>query len=400
MQRNPCACFFQALECLVFVRWIRLTASALYTERKAGNAAPVFPVLSRYGAEHDRAGRGKEVMARGTISKRKALKWGVALLVIAVLAVFGYRYWRHTQLYAGTDNAYINADKVEIAAQVSGSVTRIYVQENQPVKAGDPLFDIDRRPYELALEKAQAQWQLASQSVSQQGAAVAAAQAQVAQRAAELKNAEANQRRTRKLVTQGFLSKQGAEETVTQAATAAAALRAAQANLEEARSALGKAGGDNATIHAAAATLDQARLDLQHTHVIAPTAGMVTNFSLRPGNMVQAGQPLFVIISNQNFWVDANFKETELKRIHEGERAIIDVDMYPHHSFQGVVESLSGGSGTAFSLLPPQNATGNWVKVTQRVPVRIKVLDPDPAYPLRVGTTAAVSVRVSDKPGR
>lgn len=339
-------------------------------------------------------------MARDRISKRKALKWGVALLAVAVLAVFGYRYWRHAQLYASTDNAYVNADKVEIAAQVSGPVTRVYVQENQPVKAGDPLFDIDRKPYELALEKAQAQWQLASQSVSQQGAAVSGAEAQVAQRTAEWKNAEANQRRTRKLVKQGFLSEQGAEEAGTQAATAAAALHAAQANLEEARSALGKAGGDNATIHAAAATLDQARLDLQHTHVTAPTAGMVTNFSLRPGNTVQAGQPLFVIISNRNFWVDANFKETELKRIHQGERAIIDVDMYPHHSFHGVVESVSGGSGTAFSLLPPQNATGNWVKVTQRVPVRIRVLDPDPAYPLRVGTTAAVSVRVSGEPAR
>jgi membrane fusion protein (multidrug efflux system) len=337
---------------------------------------------------------GKTSRATDTLSRRKPIKWAVILLVAVAAAIFGWRYWRNSELYVSTDNAYINADKVEISSQVQGPVQRLYVSENQPVKAGDPLFDIDPTPYRLALDKADAQFRLAMQSVSQQSAAVAAAEAQVVQRKAELRNAEDNFRRTQRLVTQGFLSKQGGESARTQMTTAAAALRAAEANLEQAKSALGTAGNDNASVRAAEAAAAQARLDLQNTHVAAPTDGVVTNISLRPGNIVQPGTPLFVIISNRGYWVDANFKETELKRIRAGEKVTIDVDMYPDHRFHGVVESVSGGSGTAFSLLPPQNATGNWVKVTQRVPVKIRVIDPDPRYPLRVGTTATVKVAV------
>jgi membrane fusion protein, multidrug efflux system len=331
-----------------------------------------------------------------TISPRKLVKWALILFAVIVAAILGWRYWRNAELYASTDNAYINADKVEIASQVQGPVQKVYVSENQPVKAGDPLFDIDPQPYRLALEKTEAQLRLAGQSVSQESAAVTAAEAQVAQRRAELTNAEDNYRRTRRLMTQGFLSKQGGESAATQVSTAAAALRAAQANLEQARSALGTIGNDNASMRAAQAAVAQARLDLQNTHVVAPADGVVTNISLRPGNIVQPGAPQFVIISNRGFWIDANFKETELKRIRTGEKVTIDVDMYPDRSFHGIVESVSGGSGTAFSLLPPQNATGNWVKVTQRVPVRVRVIDPDPRYPLRVGTTATVKVAVSD----
>lgn len=338
---------------------------------------------------------GRTARQTNPISPRKLAKWVVLLLVAAIAGFFAWRYWRNSELYAGTDNAYINADKVEIASQVQGPVLKLYVGENQPVKAGDPLFDVDPRPYQLAFEKAEAQLRLANQSMSQESAAVAAAEAQVAQRRAELANAEDNFRRTRRLVQQGFLSKQGGESAGTQVTTAEAALRAAQANLEQARSTLGTVGSDNAAVRAAQTAVEQARLDLQHTHVTAPADGVVTNISLRPGNIVQPGVPLFVIISNRGFWVDANFKETELKRIHPGQKAAIDVDMYPGHPFHGIVESLSGGSGTAFSLLPPQNATGNWVKVTQRVPVRIRILDPDPRYPLRIGTTATVKVDVA-----
>jgi len=140
------------------------------------------------------------------------------------------------------------------------------------------------------------------------------------------------------------------------------------------------------------ARLDQAKLDLEYTRVFAPASGRIANFGLRPGSSVQAGIVLFAIISDEEYWVDANFKETELDDVRAGQRATIRVDMYRDHEFHGVVESLSAGSGTAFSLLPAQNATGNWVKVTQRVPVRVRVLDPDPKYPLRIGTTANVRV--------
>jgi membrane fusion protein (multidrug efflux system) len=330
-------------------------------------------------------------------SGRKLAKWLIVILLLIVATIVGFRYWRHSQLYVSTDNAYVNANTVEIAAQISGAVTSVAVNNNQRVKKGDPLFDIDPRPYQVALDKGQAQLRLAEQSVSQQSAAVAAAQAQVAQRAAELKNAQSNNARTQRLVKQGFLSEQGSETARTQAVTAAAALRAAQANLEQARSALGATGADNAGVQAAQAAVDQAKLDLQHTHVTAPTQGVVANLSLRPGDTVQPGVPLFSLISNQEYWADANFKETELERIRPGLPATITVDMYPDHPFHGVVESVSGGSGTAFSLLPPQNATGNWVKVTQRVPVRVRFTNPDPNYPLRIGTTATVEISVENE---
>lgn len=330
-------------------------------------------------------------------SARKLIKWLIVIAVVLVAAVFAYRYWRHSQMYVSTDNAYINANTVEIAAQVSGQVVTVHVRDNQQVNTGDPLFEIDPRPYQLALDKAQAQLQLAEQNVSQQSAAVSAAQAQVAQRQAELRNARDNNARTQQLVKQGFLSQQGAETARTQVATAEAALRAAQANLEQAHSALGTTGSDNASIQAARAAVNQARLDLEHTRVSAPTQGRIANLSLRPGNTVQPGTPLFALIASHEYWADANFKETELEHIRPGEPATVTVDMYPNHPFHGVIESLSGGAGTAFSLLPPQNATGNWVKVTQRVPVRVRIVDPDPAFPLRIGTTATVEVAVTEE---
>jgi membrane fusion protein (multidrug efflux system) len=191
----------------------------------------------------------------------------------------------------------------------------------------------------------------------------------------------------------GFLSPQGGDQARTQYATAEAAVKAAEAGVAQARSALGRGGDDNAAVQSAVAAVRQADLDLQRTRVTSPANGVVANLTLQPGNSVQPSVPLFVVISDQEYWVDANFKETELKEIRPGQKAIIKSDVYPDHPFRGVVQSVSGGSGTAFSLLPPQNATGNWVKVTQRVPVRIRVEDPDPQHPLRIGTTATVRVQ-------
>ena len=328
---------------------------------------------------------------------RKLLRWGLVLLVLLIAALAGWRWWLHGQRYASTDNAYVNTDRAEIAAQVGGPVLSLHVAENQRVRRGDPLFDIDPANYQAAVAKADAQLALARQTVSQQSAAVDAARAQVVQREAELANAQSNNRRTSRLVSRGFLSPQGGESTRTQSQTAAAALQAARANLQQALSTLGDAQQPNATIQAAEAALRQARLDLDRTHVVSPANGVVTNLGLRPGDVVQAGAPLFVIVSDTHYWVDANFKETELAGLRPGRPAEIEVDMYPGRIFHGVVDSISGGAGTAFSLLPPQNATGNWVKVTQRVPVRIRVLDPDAGHPLRVGTTANVTVSLRDE---
>jgi membrane fusion protein (multidrug efflux system) len=328
------------------------------------------------------------------VAWRRILKWfGISLLAIIAI-VYGVHYWHVSQAYASTNDAYVNADTAQIAAQVAGPVLHVYVRDQQHVRAGDALFDIDPEPFQVAVSAAEAQLRLAEQSVGEQGAAVGVAEAQLQQRIAELRNAQSNERRTRNLITSGFLSEQNAEATQTAAATAAAAVNAARANLAQAKSALGESGANNAAVQAAQSRLRQARLDLSHTRVFAPTAGIIANLTLRPGSPVQPLAPVFSLVSDNNYWVDANFKETQLDRLRPGQRATVRVDMYPSHPFQGEVQSLSGGSGAAFSLLPPENATGNWVKVTQRVPVRVRIVNPDSARPLRVGTTATVRVAV------
>jgi membrane fusion protein (multidrug efflux system) len=324
--------------------------------------------------------------------RRKQIKWIIAGIVLVALASAAVAYWRESSRYVSTDDAYVQANQVEVTAQVSGPVTKVYVRDQQTVKSGDSLFDIDAANYELALQKAQAQLELARQSVSQESANVAAAEALLAQRRAEAKNARHNWTRNQELMKSGFVSPQGAENARTQLATAEAAVKAAEANVAQARSALGRLGDENANVQSAIAAVRQAQLDLERTRLTSPVNGVVANLTLQPGNTVQPGVPLFVIISDEEYWIDANFKETQLIGIRPGQKAIIESDIYPDRVFHGVVQSLSGGSGAAFSLLPPQNATGNWVKVTQRVPVRIKVEDPDPRHPLRIGTTATVKV--------
>ena len=324
--------------------------------------------------------------------RRRRIKWIAAGILLLAALVGTLLYWRNASRFVSTEDAYINAHQVEITALVSGTVSAVHIVDQQKVKEGDPLFDIDPANYEIALRRAQAEVGLARQQVSQQSAGVSSAVAVLAQRRAEAANARNNWERSRQLMASGFLSPQGAEQSRTALTTAEAAVRAAEANVAQARSALGTTGDENAAVQAAIAAVAAAELDLQRTHVAAPTSGVIANLSLRPGNTVQASTPLFVVISEHEFWVDANFKETQLKDIRQGQKAEIRSDMYPDHVFHGTVQSLSGGSGAAFSLLPPQNATGNWVKVTQRVPVRVKVDDPDPQHPLRIGTTATVRI--------
>jgi len=334
-----------------------------------------------------------EPRPRSRRPRRKHVAWVVIAVIVAIAAVAGIHYWHQSSLFESTDDAYVGANQAEIAAQIAGPVIKVHVKDQQHVKAGDALFDIDPGNYELAVARARAELELARQGVSTQSAAVATAEAQLAQRRAEAVNARGTYNRNEQLMRSGFLSPQAIETFRSQMQSADAAVKAAEATVEQAKSTLGKTGDENANVLAAEAALKQAELDLERTHVTSPTNGVIANFTLQPGNTVQPGAPLFVVIDDSEYWVDANFKETQLKTLHVGQEAEIKTDMYPDRTFKGVVQSLSGGSGQAFSLLPPQNATGNWVKVTQRVPVRVRVRDPDPNHPLRIGTTATVKVR-------
>ncbi len=318
-------------------------------------------------------------------------KIGIALTLAAVAAVaaFTYLYGRSRT----TENAYINADVVNVASLVSGRVTAVYVRDNQQVHKGDALFDVDPKPFVIALERAQADLALARQAARQDGAEVTAARAQVDQAEGDLANVRTIYARDKELVGQNFLSQQALDDAKTRMQTLQASLDHAKAKLSKALSAPEKT-EERGDVLKAQAAIDQARLDLEHTHITATNDGQISNLSLTAGSLVNAGAPLFALIADNSFHIDANFKETELGGIHPGQPVDIKVDMYPDQRFQGAVESLSGGTGTAFSLLPPQNATGNWVKIAQRVPVRIKLATTDAAHPLRIGATATVTVQL------
>ena len=281
------------------------------------------------------------------LTKNKNFKSRIIILFFLLSACFWLGMKIYGFFYISTDNAYVNANVVQVAPRITGQVTHLFVVNNQFVHQGQPLFAIDPVPFHNALAKAQAQYAISK---------------------AALSNAEATAARTVILAKQKFVSTQEKDNVTTVLETAEASLNLAKA------------------------TLDQAQLDYSWTTVTASSNGWVTNVSLQPGDVVAANQPLFALISNGEFWVDANFKETELEDIRPDQRAVIHLDMYPGVKFKGVVRSISGGTGSAFSLLPPQNATGNWVKITQRIPVRIRILNANPAYPLRIGTSASVRI--------
>ncbi len=313
----------------------------------------------------------------------------IALVLVALLG--GYAVVHFSGRSRSTENAYINADVVNVAAQVAGRVTAVYVKDNQYVHKGDALFDVDPEPFTIALNRAQADLALAKQSARQDNAEVGAARAQVAQTEGDLSNARSSYARDKELVAQHFLSQQAVDDAQTR-------MQALQASLDQARAKLSKALSvpvkpeERGDVLKAQAAIAQAKLDLEHTHITATQNGQISNFSLAAGSLVNVGVPLFALIEQDSFHIDANFKETELAGIHPGQDVDIQIDMYSGQHFKGTVESLSGGTGTAFSLLPPQNATGNWVKIAQRVPVRIKLTPTDAEHPLRIGATATVTV--------
>ncbi len=320
----------------------------------------------------------------------------IAIAILAAALIGGFIYVEYSSRVRSTENAYLNADVIEVAAQVAGRVIAVHVQENQGVHKGDPLFDIDPIPFGIALARAQAGLAQARETAKQDTAEVAVARAQIAQNSADLDNARTALARAQKLVAQHFLAQQAIDDAQSRVQILQAAVEQSRAKLVKALSAPARV-EDRADVQRARAEIAQAQLDLERTHVTAMQDGQITNLSLTPGALVAIGQPLFALIAANSYYIDANFKETELPGIHPGQAVDIEVDMYPHHPFHGTVESLSGGTGTAFSLLPPQNATGNWVKIAQRVPVRIRLDKPEADYPLRIGATATVTVQLGSR---
>lgn len=322
---------------------------------------------------------------------RPILMFGVPALVIAIVGYF-YLTGGHS---VSTDNAYVQQDKSSVSTDVGGRIVYVGVKENQAVKAGDVLFRIDPEPYKIAVAQAQAaiaaaQVQLNTDQVSAQGKG---ADIQAAQDA--IQNAQENYERQAALMKQGFTTRanfQSAEHALEQAR---AQLLNAQASSAEARAKLATGAavpGENPAIAAARVQLDKALLDLQRTTVVAPVSGIVSQTkSLQVGQQMITGLAAVTIVSDKPAWVDANFKETDLNKMRVGQCAIVSFDAYPGLELKGHVESLGAGTGSEFSVLPAQNANGNWVKVTQRVPVRIAIDEKSPRA-LIAGISADVKV--------
>lgn len=313
-------------------------------------------------------------------SKRKhrwILLLGLIVLLIAV-AVGVYYYWE-SRFYVSTDDAYIQGHPVAVSARAAGNIVGVYVKDNQHVPQGELLVEIDPRDYQIVVARTEAAWQAGQADEQKAAADVEAAQATWTQQEQDLHRNEG-------LVKQGATTEQALQHSQ-------AAATAAKANVEAAQRTLVS---DRAKTAQAKAAVDQARLQLSYTQVHAPQAGYVTQKSVEVGAYVNVGQPLLVLVTDQMFVV-ANFKETQLTHMRPGQPATIRVDAYPGVEFHGHVDSIQAGTGPTFSLFPPENATGNFVKIVQRVPVKI-VFDgpPDPNHRLVLGMSVQPKVRIDN----
>ncbi len=304
---------------------------------------------------------------------------GVALLGLIGI---GVRRWLFGRTHVSTDNAQVDGHIIPILPKVGGFVTDVRVDENRHVRAGDTLVVLDDRDYKVRLTQAEADLAVTLASVSNRSR-VGQAEAQVEQAQANALKAKADLERLRPLAEKDIVSRQQLDATEAAARAADAAVAAAQAALV----------GADARVGAARAARDQAALSLSYTRIAAPTGGVVSKKTAEVGQLVQAGQPLMSVVPLEDVWVTANLKETEVRDVTPGDRVEFTVDAYPGIAFKGHVESLSPATGARFSLLPPDNATGNFTKVVQRLPVRVRPDGPaDPAHPLRPGMSVVVTI--------
>jgi membrane fusion protein (multidrug efflux system) len=321
------------------------------------------------------------------------LKKYILLLVAVVLVVLGLTgYLHYNNLHPSTDDAYVNAHIININAQVSGEVKHVSVSDHQYVKKGQLLFSLDPKPFTLKLQQAEANLLNTKQQVQAAIDKRNAAAASLTQAKANLELAKATYDRYTKLYAKHYLAKQTLDEQDNQLQVAQATVDNSKQQLKQAADAIGDHGKINAQIASAESAVNQARLNLQYTKVYAPMAGRIAQMSLHKGDSVNALQTAFNLIDNQHMWIDAHFKETQVGKMRVNMPVKVRVDMYPDKVFEGKIQSIAYGSGDSFSILPSQNDSGNWVKVTQRFTVKIKLIDDNAHYPLRVGSSASVRV--------
>ncbi len=327
---------------------------------------------------------------------KKKRRRGLMLSLPVIIALAGGGAWLAGGRYVSTDNAYVHQPMLSVSSDVAGRIIDVDVTENQNLEAGATIFRVDPEPYQIAVDQAEAALASARLAVVQLRAnyATAEAQLQAAESILEVQNRELE--RQQSLTERGISTSAALDQATVASRSAANNVDLARRQLEAAAAALG---GDPEidtdalpSVRAALAQLDVARRNLEHTEIHAPSAGIISQVeSLNVGQFVAAGSAVATLVDSEETWIEANFKETQLEGLEVGQPVEITIDAYPGLSLRGTLESFGSATGSQFSLIPAQNATGNWVKVVQRVAVRIRIED-DPDHPLRDGMSAHVSV--------
>jgi membrane fusion protein (multidrug efflux system) len=326
-------------------------------------------------------------------SVRRLLMFVVPLIVL----VAGGYMWLVSGRYASTDNAYVQQDVVAIVTEVAGRVTDVAVTENQPVKAGDLLFRIDPQSYKIALDQAEAAVGAARLKVEQDRATFRESEAALAAARDNLQYQQTVYDRVAKLARTGTAARSQLDEAQNALRTARQAVAQGEQAAAGALAALAGnpqiATDEHPNVRQAIAQRDKAALDLSHAELRAPVTGVVSQTDrLQQGQYLPAGSTALALVDAGDSWIEANFKETDLTHMRPGQPVTMSIEAYPDVKLKGQIASIGAGTGSEFSLLPAQNATGNWVKVVQRVPVRISIQNAPADLPLRAGLSASVEV--------
>ena len=323
-------------------------------------------------------------------NRRSWLRPTLLLVVPLLLLALGGYWWLTGGKTESTDNAQVKTDIVSVSAQVTGPVIEVDVKNGDHVKAGDVLFKIDPAPFQVALEQAEGQLAAAKLQTTQLKTQAAGTGADITGEQANLAIQQHALDRQSALLKQGFTTRADYEDALNKVKEAEQQVADAKARAANAQAAI--APGQQPSIQQAQAAVDKAKLDLERTVVRAPMSGEVANADkLQVGQMAVQGLGMLSVVHSNGAWVEANFKEKQLTRMVPGQKAEVTIDAYPGTKFPAYVQSVGAGTGSEFSLLPAQNANGNWVKVTQRVPVRI-AFDGTPSRPMIAGLSANVTV--------
>jgi membrane fusion protein, multidrug efflux system len=342
------------------------------------------------------------------VPMRPRRRWGrmllrlILLIVIPLAAIVGGGYWYEaTGRFVTTENAYVKAHVIAVSPNIDGRVTDVFVDENQRVSNGDVLFKMDAEPYWMMVRMSEARRETARQEIESTRAEYHQVVAEIEKAKSDVNYYESEANRQRKLARKAITTRTRLDEAefkLTSAKQEVATLR------QKIRTVLARLGGDpsrGAELHpdfmAAETEKAMAEMNLGYTEIRAPIDGIVTRLKLEAGEWVEEGQPAFGLIAIDRTWIEANLKETQLTHVREGQDVKVEIDAYPDAVWNAKIASISPATGAEFSVLPPQNASGNWVKVVQRLPVRIEIeVNPDQP-PLRAGMTATVTVDTHHK---